>query len=146
GLVVPPRIAPTQAMIIPVAQHKEGVLDKAYDLRDQLKGLVRVDIDASDKMPGWKFNEYEMKGIPVRIELGPKDIEKEQVVLVRRDTGEKEFVALADLEKRLPELLDEVQQNLYDKALAHRNEKTNSVTTMEEFREMLEEKGGFLKA
>lgn len=146
GLVVPPKIAPTQAMIIPVAQHKEGVLDKAYDLRDQLKGLVRVDIDASDKMPGWKFNEYEMKGIPVRIELGPKDIEKEQVVLVRRDTGEKEFVALADLEKRLPELLDEVQQNLYDKALAHRNEKTTSVTTMEEFREMLEEKGGFLKA
>ncbi|WP_156856028.1 proline--tRNA ligase [Oceanobacillus sp. AG] len=146
GLVVPPKIAPTQAMIIPVAQHKEGVLDKAYDLRDQLKGLVRVDIDASDKMPGWKFNEYEMKGIPVRIELGPKDIEKEQVILVRRDTGEKEFVALVDLEKRLPELLDEVQQNLYDKALAHRNEKTTSVTTMEEFREMLEEKGGFLKA
>ncbi|MCF3944607.1 proline--tRNA ligase [Oceanobacillus alkalisoli] len=146
GLVVPPKIAPTQAMIIPIAQHKEGVLDKAYDLRGQLKNLVRVDIDASDKMPGWKFNEYEMKGIPVRIELGPKDIEKEQVVLVRRDTGEKEFVALSDLEKRLPELLDEVQQNLYDKALAHRNEKTNSVTTMEEFAKVLEEKGGFLKA
>lgn len=146
GLVVPPRIAPTQAMIIPIAQHKEGVLDKAYELRDQLKNIVRVDIDASDKMPGWKFNEYEMKGIPVRIELGPKDIEKNQVVLARRDTGEKEFVALADLEKRLPELLEEVQQNLYNKALQHRNEMTTSVTTMEEFTEVLETKGGFLKA
>lgn len=146
GLVVPPKIAPTQAMIIPIAQHKEGVLDKAYDLRDQLKDIVRVDIDASDKMPGWKFNEYEMKGIPVRIEMGPKDIEKDQVVLARRDTGEKEFVSLADLEKRLPELLDEVQQNLYDKALAHRNDKTTSVKTMDEFKEVLETKGGFLKA
>ncbi|MCM3740483.1 proline--tRNA ligase [Oceanobacillus luteolus] len=146
GLVVPPRIAPTQAMIIPIAQHKEGVLDKAYELRDQLKNIVRVDIDANDKMPGWKFNEYEMKGIPVRIELGPKDIEKNQVVLARRDTGEKEFVALADLEKRLPELLEEVQQNLYNKALQHRNEMTTSVTTMEEFTEVLETKGGFLKA
>lgn len=81
GLVVPPRIAPTQAMIVPIAQHKEGVLDKAYALRDQLKDIVRVDIDGSDKMPGWKFNEYEMKGIPVRIEMGPKDIEKIKLFL-----------------------------------------------------------------
>jgi prolyl-tRNA synthetase len=146
GLVVPPKIAPIQAMIIPIAQHKEGVLDKAYGLRDQLKGLARVDIDASDKMPGWKFNEYEMKGVPVRIELGPKDIEKEQVVLVRRDTGEKEFVALADLEKRLPVVLEEVQQNLYDKALAHRNEMTSFAKNMDEFSSVLEEKGGFIKA
>src|SRR5699024_11135336 len=71
GLVIPPRIAPTQAMIAPIAQHKEGVLDKAYDLRDQLKDIIRVDIDASDHMPGWKFNEYEMKGMRVRIEMGP---------------------------------------------------------------------------
>src|SRR5690625_381899 len=133
GLVVPPRIAPTQAMIVPIAQHKEGVLDKAYDLRDQLKDVVRVDIDASDKMPGWKFNEYEMKGIPVRIEMGPRDIEKEQVVLVRRDTGEKEFVPMSELEERLPNLLEEVQQNLYDQALAHRKENTSTATTMEEF-------------
>src|SRR5690625_4815271 len=91
GLVIPPRIAPTQAIIVPIAQHKEGVLDKAYDLRDQLKDIVRVGIDDSDNMPGWKFNESEMKGYPVRIEIGPKDIEKEQVVLVRRDTSEKEF-------------------------------------------------------
>ncbi|HLR52060.1 MAG TPA: proline--tRNA ligase [Candidatus Avamphibacillus sp.] len=146
GLVVPPRIAPTQAMIVPIAQHKEGVLDKAYDLRDQLKDVVRVDIDASDKMPGWKFNEYEMKGIPVRIEMGPRDIEKEQVVLVRRDTGEKEFVPMSELEERLPNLLEEVQQNLYDQALAHRKENTSTATTMEEFKQTLDQKGGFIKA
>lgn len=146
GLVVPPRISPTQAMIVPVAQHKEGVLDKAYDLRDQLKDIVRVDIDASDKKPGWKFNEYEMKGIPVRIEMGPRDIEKEQVVLVRRDTGDKEFVALSDLETRLPALLEEIQQDLYDQALAHRAENTSEATTMEEFKQTLDEQGGFIKA
>jgi prolyl-tRNA synthetase len=146
GLVVPPKIAPTQAMIVPIAQHKEGVLDKAYALRDQLKDLVRVGIDASDKMPGWKFNEYEMKGIPVRVEMGPKDIEKEQVVLVRRDTGEKEFVALAELEERLPKLLEEIQTNLYNKALEHRNEMTSIATNMDEFKQTLDQKGGFIKA
>lgn len=145
GLVLPPRIAPTQALILPIAQHKEGVLDKAYDLRDKLKALVRVDIDASDKTPGWKFNESEMKGIPVRIELGPKDIEKDQVVLVRRDTGEKEFVSLADLEDRLPVLLDEVQQHLFDKAALYRDEKTTVATTMEEFKQTLDENPGFIK-
>lgn len=146
GLVIPPRIAPTQAMIVPIAQHKEGVLDKAYDLRDQLKDIVRVDIDGSDNMPGWKFNESEMKGYPVRIEIGPKDIEKEQVVLVRRDTGEKEFVALSELEVRLPALLEDIQQNLFDQALAHREEKTNSVTTLDAFKETLEKESGFIKA
>src|SRR5699024_2516532 len=146
GLVIPPKIAPTQAMIIPIAQHKEGVLDKAYDLRDALQDKFRVDIDGSDKMPGWKFNEYEMKGIPVRIELGPKDIEKDQVVLVRRDTGEKEFVPMSELENRLTGLLEEVQQNLYDKALAHRDSTTTTATTMDEFKQNLEETPGFIKA
>ncbi|MFD1065212.1 proline--tRNA ligase [Oceanobacillus locisalsi] len=145
GLVVPPKVAPTQAMIVPIAQHKEGVLDKAYDLRDQLAGIARVDIDGSDKMPGWKFNEYEMKGIPVRIEMGPKDIEKEQVVLVRRDTGEKEFVALADVEERLAALLDEVQASLYNRALEHREEMTHTAKDMDEFKTEIE-KGGFVKA
>src|SRR5690625_3507661 len=132
GLVVSTKIPPIQAMIITTAQHKEGVLDKAYELRDQLKNLVRVDIDASDKMPGWKFNEYEMKGIPVRIEMGPRDIEKDQVVLVRRDTGEKEFVGLNELEERLPALLEEIQSGLYEKAAAHRAEKPSSATTRSE--------------
>src|SRR5690625_1381821 len=146
GLVIPPRVAPTQAMIVPIAQHKEGVLDKAYALRDQLKDIVRVDIDDSDHMPGWKFNESEMKGYPVRIELGPRDIEKEQVVLVRRDTGEKEFVPMNELATRLPALLEEIQQNLFDQALAHREEKTTAVTTIDEFKQTLEEKGGFIQA
>src|SRR5690625_2394988 len=127
GLVIPPRIAPTQAMIVPIAQHKEGVLDQAYDLRDLLSEIIRVDIDASDKMPGWKFNECEMKGYPVRIEIGPKDIEKNQVVVVRRDTNEKEFVPMDELKERLPSLLEEIQQNLYNKALEHRNKKTSVV-------------------
>lgn len=146
GLVIPPRVAPTQAMIVPIAQHKEGVLDKAYDLRDQLNDIVRVDIDASDNMPGWKFNESEMKGYPVRIEIGPRDIEKEQVVLVRRDTGDKEFVAMNELETRLPDLLEEIQKNLFDQAVAHREEKTTTVTKMDEFKQVLEEKAGFIKA
>jgi len=146
GLVIPPRIAPTQAMIVPIAQHKEGVLDKAYDLRDQLKDIARVDIDASDNMPGWKFNESEMKGYPVRIELGPRDIKNEQVVLVRRDTGEKESVAIDDLNSRLPALLEDIQQNLFNKALAHREEKTHNVSTMEAFKQTLDEQGGFIKA
>ncbi len=146
GLVVPPKIAPVQAMIVPIAQHKEGVLDKAYDLRDQLAETVRVDIDASDKMPGWKFNECEMKGYPVRIEIGPKDIEKNQVVLVRRDTNEKDFVSLDELETKLPALLDEIQQNLYNQALAHREEKTTTVQNMEEMKQALEENPGFMKA
>ncbi|TRM11329.1 proline--tRNA ligase [Lentibacillus cibarius] len=146
GLVIPPRIAPTQAMIVPVAQHKEGVLDKAYDLRDRLQHLVRVDIDSSDKKPGWKFNEYEMKGIPVRIEMGPKDIENEQVVLVRRDTGDKEFVPLSELEERLPALLEEVQQNIYNQALTHLNETTTTAKNMDEFKQALDEKPGFIQA
>lgn len=146
GLVVPPRVAPTQAMIVPIAQHKEGVLDKAYELRDRLKDIVRVDIDASDKMPGWKFNEYEMKGIPVRIEMGPRDIENNQVVLVRRDTGEKEFVAMDELTERLPALLEEIQQHLYESALKHRENMTSVAKTMDEFKQILDEKGGFIKA
>ncbi|MFC7746865.1 proline--tRNA ligase [Lentibacillus kimchii] len=146
GLKIPPRIAPTQVMIVPAAQHKPGVLDKAYDLRDQLQQLVRVDIDSSDKQPGWKFNEYEMQGIPVRLEIGPKDIEKEQVVLVRRDTGDKEFVPLAELESRLPALLEDVQQNLYDQALNHLQETTTTAVNMDEFKQALETSPGFIKA
>src|SRR5699024_7029978 len=132
GLIVPPRIAPTQAMIVPIAQHKEGVLDAAYDLRDALKDVARVDIDASDNMPGWKFNEREMKGYPVRIEIGLKDIEQEQVVLVRRDTGEKVGVPIDELSNQLPVLLEDIQQNRFRRALAHCEEKADRVTTPED--------------
>ncbi|MGE6256475.1 proline--tRNA ligase [Heyndrickxia sporothermodurans] len=146
GLVVPPKIAPKQVMIVPIAQHKEGVLDKAYELRDQLKKIARVDIDASDKMPGWKFNEYEMKGIPLRLEVGPKDIEKGQVVLARRDTGEKTIVPMAELETKVTELLDDIQKNLFEKAKAHREERTSVALNMDEFKQILVDKPGFIKA
>ncbi|MBK3494618.1 proline--tRNA ligase [Viridibacillus sp. YIM B01967] len=146
GLVVPPRIAPTQVMIVPIAQHKEGVLDFAYDLKERLRKVARVEIDASDKKPGWKFNEYEMKGIPIRLEVGPKDIENKQVVLARRDSGEKIFVALDELEEKLPALLEEIQNDLYNKALNHREENTFTVQTLDAFKSQLENKQGFIKA
>lgn len=143
---MPPKIAPTQVMIVPIAQHKEGVLDYAYDLKEQLTGIVRVGIDASDKKPGWKFNEYEMKGIPVRLEVGPKDIEQGQVVLVRRDTGEKLTIAVSDLETQLPLLLESIQSDLFNKALKHREEHTSVAVTFDEFKTVLVENPGFVKA
>lgn len=146
GLILPPKVAPTQVMIVPIAQHKEGVLDFAYDLKDKLSKLVRVNMDASDKKPGWKFNEYEMKGIPLRLEVGPKDIEKNQVVLVRRDTGEKLFVSMDELQGKIVSLMDEIQKELYEKAKAAREEKTSSAVTFEEFKSFLQEKPGFVKA
>lgn len=146
GLVMPPRIAPTQAMVIPIAQHKEGVLDKAYDLKNLLSEVARVDIDASDKMPGWKFSECEMKGYPIRVEFGPKDIEKNQAVIVRRDTGEKEFISLDEIKTRVPEILEEIQTNLFNQAVEHRANKITTVTNMEELTTALEENPGFMKA
>lgn len=146
GLVIPPNAAPTQVMIVPIAQHKEGVLDFAYELKSKLSTVARVGIDASDKKPGWKFNEYEMKGIPVRLEVGPKDIEKGQVVLARRDTGEKIFVSLQELETKLPELLEDIQRSLYEKAKDHREEKTNAALNLDEFKAVLEKETGFIKA
>ncbi|MFB1051726.1 proline--tRNA ligase [Paraliobacillus sp. JSM ZJ581] len=146
GLVIPPKIAPTQVMVIPVAQHKEGVLDKAYAIKDQLANVARVDIDASDKMPGWKFNEYEMKGVPLRVEIGPKDIEKGQAVIVRRDTSEKYFVVLDTLENAVKELLEEIQEDLLKKARNHREQKTSIAMNMKEFKEVLETNPGFIQA
>ncbi|MCT2534909.1 proline--tRNA ligase [Aquibacillus koreensis] len=146
GLVIPPKIAPTQVMVVPIAQHKEGVLDKAYELKEKVAKVARADIDASDKMPGWKFNEYEMKGIPLRLEVGPKDIEKEQVVLVRRDTGEKVFVAMSELEATVEKLLAEMQHNLLERARTHRDEKTSVAHDFHQFKELLESKLGFIKA
>ena len=117
GLVLPPRIAPTQVMIIPIAQHKEGVLDKVYELRDRLSNF-RVKVDDSDKSPGWKFSEAEMRGIPVRVEIGPKDIEANQAVIVRRDTREKIVVALDELEAKVTETLDTMQKDMLERARA----------------------------
>lgn len=146
GLVLPPRISPTQVIIVPIAQHKEGVLEKANELRDKIAGVARVKLDSSDKKPGWKFNEYEMKGIPVRLEVGPKDIENNQVVLVRRDTREKEIVTIDNLENRIVELLDEIQISLLEKARRFRDEKTYTTKTIDEFKEIAKNKPGFIKS
>ena len=146
GLVMPPKIAPTQVMIVPIAQHKEGVLDYAYELKNRLADITRVGIDATDKKPGWKFNEYEMKGIPVRLEVGPKDIEHEQVVLVRRDTGGKMIVPVDELETKLPALLKEIQSDLFNKALKHREQHTSIALTFDEFKNKLVDNPGFVKA
>lgn len=146
GLVLPPEIAPTQVLIVPIAQHKEGVLDAAYEIHHSIQSSFRVSIDASDKKPGWKFNESEMKGIPIRLEIGPKDIEEEKVVLVRRDTGEKIDVKNQEIETEIERLLQEIQTSLYKKALDHRLTKTTVAVNMDEFKEKLLHVGGFIKA
>ncbi|MFR1709050.1 MAG: proline--tRNA ligase [Clostridium sp.] len=146
GLVLPPKIAPTQVMIIPIAQHKEGVLDKANELKDRIAKVARVKIDSSDKMPGWKFSECEMKGIPLRVEIGPKDIENNQAIIVRRDTREKLLVSLEELETKIIETLELMQVDLLEKARKSANEKTYSATTLDEFIDIANNKPGFIKA
>ena len=146
GLVLPPRIAPTQVMVIPIAMQKEGVVEKAQELTDRLKKVVRDKNDLTDKNPGWKFSEYEMKGVPLRIEIGPKDIEKNQCVLVRRDTGEKTFASLDNIEESVTKLLDEIQNNLFNKALENLKNKTYIAKNMDEFTKILDEHPGFIKA
>ena len=146
GLVLPPKVAPIQVAIIPIAQHKEGVLDKVYEVADTLKKDFRVKVDASDKAPGWKFSEYEMKGVPVRVELGPKDIEKNQCVIVRRDNREKIFVSLDNLSEEVQKALDAVHNAMYEKALKNMEEKTSVATSFDEFVDIAENKPGFIKA
>ena len=146
GLKLPPRIAPTQVMIVPIAQHKEGVLDAAFALRDKLKSNFRVKVDDSDKSPGWKFSEQEMRGIPMRIEIGPKDIEAGQAVLVRRDTGEKTVVALDEIDTKVGELLDSIQNDMLERAKKHLESHTYEARTYEEFKDTIANKPGFVKA
>ena len=147
GLKLPPRLAPTQLMIIPIAMHKEGVLDKANELKEALlaKG-IRVKLDDSDKTPGFKFSECEMRGVPLRLEIGPKDIENNQCILVRRDTGEKIVSSLENIEKEVVSLLEEIQNDMFKRALEHREAHTYEADTMEEFTEIVENKPGFVKA
>jgi len=148
GLVLPPAIAPIQAVIIPVAQHKEGVLEKAAELCERLKNAgIRVKLDDSDNSAGWKFSEYEMKGVPLRIEVGPKDIEQNQCVIVRRDTREKAFVSLENLETAVFELLDALAKGIYQKSLENIKNKTYDCENIEEINAALSENGdGFIKA
>ena len=146
GLALPPAVAPIQVVIVPIAQHKEGVLDKAEELRKRLSAICRVKCDASDNSPGWKFAQYEMKGVPLRLEIGPKDIENNQCVLVRRDNREKVIVSLDQLEEKIPELLQAVHDGLYQRALENRENRTYTATSMEEMIQLANEKSGFIKA
>ena len=146
GLVLPPAIAPTQLVIIPIASHKPGVCEKAAELETRLKGICRVTTDSRDQSPGWKFAEHEMKGVPLRLEIGPKDIENNQCVVVRRDNREKYFVSLDELETKIPELLQAVQDGLYEKALNRREEMTYDAKTLEDFCSIADNKPGFIRA
>ncbi|HEY5561789.1 MAG TPA: proline--tRNA ligase [Clostridiaceae bacterium] len=146
GLVLPPNVAPIQLIIVPIAAHKGGVIEKATEIKNKLQSKVRVKMDDSDKMPGWKFSEYEMKGVPLRLELGPKDIEKNQVVLVRRDTAEKLVVPIDEIETKVESLLIDIQQNLLKKARIAQKEKTYEALNLQEFKDILKDKTGFVKA
>ncbi|MBO5421824.1 MAG: proline--tRNA ligase [Clostridia bacterium] len=146
GLVLPPAVAPVQMVIIPIAMHKEGVLDKANELYSRLADVCRVKLDDSDNSPGWKFAEYEMKGVPLRLEIGPKDIENNQCVIVRRDNGEKIFVSLDELETKVPELLKAVHDGLYQKAYDRRASMTFTAKDFAELKDIADNKPGFIKA
>jgi len=148
GLVLPPKVAPIQLVIVPIALHKEGVLDKAKEIYGQLKKAgIRVELDDRDtQSPGWKFNEWELKGVPIRLEIGPRDIENNQVVLVRRDNFEKSSVSMDNLAETVIDMLDAVHNGLYQKALAMREEHTHVAHSLEEFVDALNNKKGFVKA
>ena len=146
GLVLPPKVAPIQVVVLPIAQHKEGVLEKAEELKNLLSKNNRVKLDDSDNSPGWKFSEYEMKGVPIRVEIGPRDIKNNQCVLVRRDTREKIVTSLDNLEKEVETLLETIQKDMYEKALKNMNEKTHKATNYEEFLDIAANKPGFIRA
>ena len=146
GLVLPPAIAPIQVVVVPVAQHKPGVLDAAAALRDRLTALeLRVKMDDSEQSPGWKYAQYEMKGVPLRVEIGPKDMEKNQCVLVRRDSGEKVFISLDELETAVPATLDAIHDGLYQRAKKNLEEHIFEAHSLEEAKALQAQHGGFIK-
>ncbi len=146
GLVLPPKIAPVQVVILPVAQHKPGVLEAAGELRSRLEAAgYRVKMDDSDNSMGWKCAEYEMKGVPLRVECGPRDLENGQCVLVRRNDGEKTVVKLPDLEKAVEEQLQLVHQGMFAKAKKNLDEHIYEAHSLEEAKALQEANGGFVK-
>ena len=146
GLVLPPAIAPIQVVVLPIAQHKPGVPEAAAALRDRLTAAgLRVKMDDSDQSAGWKFAQYEMKGVTLRVEIGPKDMEKEQCCIARRDTGEKTFVPLNELETKVAELLQDVHDNLYRMAEKNLEDNSFDMTSWEEVKAMAQGKGGFAR-
>ena len=146
GLVLPPAIAPIQVVIVPIASHKPGVNEKAEEVYQGLKKVCRVKLDNSDQSPGWKFAEYEMKGVPLRIEIGPRDIENGCCVVVRRDNREKIVVALDELEAKIPELLKAVRDGLFNKALERRENMTFDAKSLDEMKEIADTRPGFIRA
>ena len=146
GLVLPPAIAPIQVMIVPVQMQKEGVTEKAREIKDMLKNKFRVSIDETDRSPGWKFAEYEMKGVPLRLEIGPKDIEKGQCVLVRRDNREKYFVPLDELEQKISEILEDLAKALYKDAYTRRENMTYTCDNLDDLIETAKTKPGYIRA
>jgi len=146
GLKLPPRVAPVQVVIVPIAFHKEGVLEKARELADKLKAAgIRVELDERDQSPGWKFNEWEMKGVPLRLEIGPRDIENGQVVAVRRDTHEKSTLALDGIENQIPTVLDDIHENMFRQSSEFLHSHIKQCENMDEMREALND-GCFVKA
>ena len=141
GIKLPPKIAPIQAVVVPIAQHKDGVLDNAQKLYDSLsKAGIRAFVDDRDQSAGWKFNEWEMKGVPVRLELGPRDIENNVVTVVRRDTHEKLTMPLKGIETSISTLLDEIQENLYQMALSYVKDNSKEVSSVDEMVKMVANK------
>ena len=146
GLILPPAVAPIQVVIIPIAQHKEGVLDKANEIKNRLAETLRVKLDDGDQSTGWKFSQYEMKGVPVRLEIGPKDMENNSCVLVSRVTREKKFVSLDNVEEEVAAMLKQVHEELVARARKNLEEKTFVATNMDEFLDIAENKPGYIKA
>ena len=148
GLVLPPAVAPIQVVIVPVAQHKEGVLEKANELYETLKAAgIRVKLDDSEQSPGWKYSEYEMKGVPLRIEIGPRDIEEGHCVAVERHNRNKTFIPLGELVEKVNERLKAVHDGMYEKALENQKRRTYACRSVDEINKALAEKGdGFVKA
>ena len=147
GLVLPPKIAPVQVDVIPIMQNKDGALNKAYEVKEALvKAGLRVKVDDTDKKPGWKFSEQEMRGIPVRVEMGPRDIEAGQAIIVRRDTREKTTVAIESLAEEIKNILDKMQTEMLERARTHREAHTYVATNYDEFKDVVANKPGFVKA
>jgi prolyl-tRNA synthetase len=148
GLILPPRLAPYQVVVVPIWRkdtEKAAVSAVVERVEKMLKGKVRVKVDLSENTPGWKFNEWELRGVPVRMEIGPRDVQNNSVVLVRRDNRVKEQVSLEALETRLPALLEEVQKALLQRAVEFRAENTHYTDSYEEFKELIAEKRGFVR-
>ena len=146
GLILPPAVAPIQVAIIPVAQHKEGVLEKAREIRDLLAKKFRVKLDDSDYSTGWKFSQYEMKGVPLRLEIGPRDIENNSCVLVSRVSREKNFVSLDGIVDAVEAALKAVHDELYNRALENQRARTYDAHSYEEFLDIAQNKSGFIRA